>query len=145
MRKSAIPLQLTAFSTGWCTQRTGLNCKVNRCERRKVRAVTTKGATPLTRGPCKNLCGPATSFEPACQYRRSPYLKQHHRARSSDHRFVKKRIAASQGFRSFDGAVNTIAGYEAMNMIRKGQIRWLAKANVAGQAKFIEQILGVAA
>jgi transposase-like protein len=26
-----------------------------------------------------------------------------------DHRFVKKRVAASQWFRSVDGAVNTIA------------------------------------
>ena len=38
-----------------------------------------------------------------------------------DHRFVKERIAASLWFRSVDGAVRTIAGYEAMNMIRKGR------------------------
>jgi transposase-like protein len=44
-----------------------------------------------------------------------------------DHRFVKKRIVASQWFRSVDGALNTIAGYEAMNMIRKGQIGWPAE------------------
>jgi transposase-like protein len=35
-----------------------------------------------------------------------------------DHRFVKKRIAAGLWFRSVDGALRTIAGYEAMNMIR---------------------------
>ena len=34
-------------------------------------------------------------------------------------------------FRAVDGALRTIAGYEAMNMIRKGQIRWLAKGDVA--------------
>jgi len=44
-----------------------------------------------------------------------------------DHCFVKKRITASQGFRSVDGALNTIAGYEAMNAIRKGQLRWPPK------------------
>ena len=35
---------------------------------------------------------------------------------------MKKRVVASQGFRSVDGALNTIAGYEAMNIIRKGLI-----------------------
>ena len=41
-------------------------------------------------------------------------------------------MAASQWFRSVEGALRTIAGYEAMNMIRKGQIRWLAKGDTAG-------------
>jgi DDE domain len=45
-----------------------------------------------------------------------------------DHRFIKKRIAASLGFRSAEGAWRTIEGYEAMHAIRKGQIRWVAKA-----------------
>ena len=62
-----------------------------------------------------------------------------------DHRFVKKRIMASQWFRSVDGALNTIAGYEAMNIIRKGQIRWLAKDDVVGQIRFIERTFGIAA
>jgi hypothetical protein len=48
-----------------------------------------------------------------------------------DHRFVKKRVVVSQRFRSVDGALNTIAGYEAMHIIRKGQIRWLAKDDTA--------------
>jgi transposase, IS6 family len=62
-----------------------------------------------------------------------------------DHRFVKKRIVASQWFRSVDGALNTIAGYEAMNMIRKGQIRWLPKADTVGQMRFIERVFGIPA
>ena len=62
-----------------------------------------------------------------------------------DHRFVKKRVIASQGFRSATGALCTIAGYEAMNIIRKGQIRWLPKGDVAGQKRFIERTLGIAA
>jgi transposase, IS6 family len=60
-----------------------------------------------------------------------------------DHRFVKKRVVASQWFRSVAGAQNTIAGYEAMNMIRKGQIRWLAKDNIVGQAQFVGRALGI--
>jgi transposase-like protein len=62
-----------------------------------------------------------------------------------DHPFVKKRVAAGLWFRSVDGALRTIAGYEAMNMIRKGQVRWLAKGDVVGQVRFIESMLGIAA
>jgi hypothetical protein len=43
-----------------------------------------------------------------------------------------------------DGSFNTIAGYEAMNILRKGQIRWLPKTDVVGQARFIERIFGIA-
>ena len=77
-----------------------------------------------------------------CRCRRSPYLNN---IIEQDHRFVKKRVAASQWFRSVDGALNTIAGYEAMNIIRKGQIRWLSKADVVGQMRFIERTFGIAA
>ena len=38
-----------------------------------------------------------------------------------DHRAIKRRVRASQHFRSFWGAWRTIAGYEAIHMIRKGQ------------------------
>jgi IS6 family transposase len=62
-----------------------------------------------------------------------------------DHRFIKKRIAASLWFRSVDGPLNTIAAYESMNMIRKGQVRWLAKGDVVGQMSFIQRLFGIAA
>jgi hypothetical protein len=32
-----------------------------------------------------------------------------------------------------------------MNMIRKGQVRWLPKGDVVGQMRFVEQIFGIAA
>ena len=57
---------------------------------------------------------------------------------------MKKRITASQWFRSVDGALNTIAGYEAMNIIRKGQIRWVPKGDVIGQVRFIERLFAMA-
>jgi hypothetical protein len=79
---------------------------------------------------------------PKCRCRPSPYLNN---IIEQDHRFVKKRIMASQGFRSVDGALSTIAGYEAMNIIRKGQIRWLPKGEVLGQKRFIERLFGIAA
>jgi DDE domain len=59
-----------------------------------------------------------------CGYRTPPYLNN---IIEQDHRFIKKRITASLGFRSADGAWRTIEGYGAMHAIRKGQIRWVAK------------------
>ncbi|MBV8968544.1 MAG: DDE-type integrase/transposase/recombinase [Verrucomicrobia bacterium] len=38
-----------------------------------------------------------------------------------DHRAIKRRVKASQHFRSFWGAWRTLAGYEAVAVIRKGQ------------------------
>ena len=77
-----------------------------------------------------------------CQCRRAPYLNN---LLEQDHRFVKKQIMASQWFRSVDGALNTIAGYEAMNIIRKGQIRWVGKGDIMGQIQFVERTFGIAA
>ena len=77
-----------------------------------------------------------------CRCRPAPYLNN---IIEQDHRFIKKRIAASLWFRSVDGALRTIAGYEAMHMIRKGQIRWLPKADTAGQVLFVNRVFGVAA
>jgi transposase-like protein len=38
-----------------------------------------------------------------------------------DHRAIKRRVKASQHFRSFWSAWRTLAGYEAIHMLRKGQ------------------------
>jgi transposase, IS6 family len=77
-----------------------------------------------------------------CRSRPSPYMNN---MIEQDHRFIKKRIIASLGFRSADGAWRTIEGYEAMHMIRKGQIRWLAKGDTLGQRRFIHALFGIAA
>jgi hypothetical protein len=39
----------------------------------------------------------------------------------------------------------TIQGYEAMHMIRKRQVRWLSKGDIAAQVRFIKVIFGLAA
>src|ERR1700720_2422829 len=62
-----------------------------------------------------------------------------------DHRAIKRRVNASQGFRSFDGAWRSIQGYEVLHMIRKGQVRWLPKGDVLGQIQFIREIFGLKA
>ena len=79
---------------------------------------------------------------PRCGCRTAPYLNN---IIEQDHRFIKKRITASLGFRSVEGAWRTIEGYEAMHAIRKGQIRWVAKGDPVAQRQFIHIIFGVAA
>jgi hypothetical protein len=64
-----------------------------------------------------------------CRCRTSPYLNN---VIEQDHRFIKKRVTASLGFRSAESACKTIEGYEAMHAIRKGQIRWVAKGDPVG-------------
>ena len=61
-----------------------------------------------------------------------------------DHRGVKHLINPGMNFGSFNSARRTIKGYEAMNMIRKGQIQDVKKGDVIGQICFINQIFGVA-
>jgi transposase, IS6 family len=73
-----------------------------------------------------------------CRCRSSPYLNN---IIERDHRFIKKRITVSLGFRSAEGASRTIEGCEAMHTIRKGQIRWLGKGDVVGQRQFIHGLL----
>ena len=62
-----------------------------------------------------------------------------------DHRGVKHLINPGMSFGSFNSARRTIKGYEAMNMIRKGQIQDVEKGDVMGQICFINQIFGIAA
>ncbi len=62
-----------------------------------------------------------------------------------DHRVIKKRITASLGFRSAQGAYRTIEGYEAMHAIRTGQVRWVAKGDPVAQRQFIHTVFGIAA
>jgi transposase-like protein len=62
-----------------------------------------------------------------------------------DHRAVKRRVRACQGFRSFAAAARTIQGIETVNMIRKGQVRWLAKDDIVGQVAFVRRLFGLAA
>ena len=58
-----------------------------------------------------------------CRHRPVQYLNN---VLEQDHRAIKRRIRASQHFRSFWGAWRKIAGYEAIHMIRKGQAYGIA-------------------
>ena len=62
-----------------------------------------------------------------------------------DHRLIEKRIAASLGSRSAHGPWRTIEGYEAMQAVCKGQVRWVAQGDPIAQRQFIQTIFGLAA
>ena len=64
-----------------------------------------------------------------CRHRPVQYLNN---VLEQDHRAIKRRLRASQHFRSFWGAWRTIAGYEAIHMIRKGQAYGSAPAARGG-------------
>ncbi len=61
-----------------------------------------------------------------------------------DHREVGKRVWLAKGCGSFQSAWRTSQGVEAVNMIRKGRVRWLAKADSVGPALFIGALFGLA-
>jgi len=60
-----------------------------------------------------------------------------------DHRAIKSRVRASQGFRSRRAAQRTIQGIETINMIRKGQVRWVPKGHIAGQVALVAGVFRV--
>ena len=62
-----------------------------------------------------------------------------------DHRFIKKKVRAAQCFKRFHTAERTLEGIEAVNMIRKGQVKRLAGSDVRAQAKFVASLFGLAA
>ncbi len=59
-----------------------------------------------------------------------------------DHRSIKRVVNPMLGFQSFHTAIKTLKGIEAMNMIKKGQIK---NFNYSGfnEAKYINQLFGI--
>ena len=79
---------------------------------------------------------------PACRWRCS---HEDNHLIEQDHRFIQRRLDAKQHFRSFAGAQHTVAGYEAMHMLRKGQVAGCARGDVVGQAQFVHRVLALVA
>ena len=77
-----------------------------------------------------------------CRHRPVQYLNN---IIEQDHRAIKRRVNAKQGFREFYSARRTIQGYEAIHMLRKGQVRWMSGTDVRRQNKFIDKVFGLAA
>jgi transposase, IS6 family len=62
-----------------------------------------------------------------------------------DHRRVKRLTGPGPGFGGFWTARRTLAGYEAMAMIRKRQVRNIAGRDIKAQGRFIASLFEVAA
>nr|WP_239003276.1 IS6 family transposase [Rhodovastum atsumiense] len=62
-----------------------------------------------------------------------------------DHRRIKRLTEPGLGFGSFWTARRTLAGYEAMAMIRKGQVRRIDGRDMKAQAAFIASLFDIAA
>jgi transposase, IS6 family len=80
------------------------------------------------------------TLETGCQHRPVPYLNN---LLEQDHRAIKRRFNASQGFRSFWAAWRTVAGYEVIHMIRKGQACGSAPTRVGLLHRFIVGMFGI--
>jgi transposase-like protein len=62
-----------------------------------------------------------------------------------DHRRIRRLIRPGLGFGGFWTARRTLAGYEAMAMIRKGQVGNLGGRDIRAQAAFIAELFQIAA
>ncbi|MEM6434815.1 MAG: DDE-type integrase/transposase/recombinase [Cyanobacteria bacterium P01_D01_bin.115] len=62
-----------------------------------------------------------------------------------DHRRIKRVVKLGLSFGSFHTARHILKGYEAMAMIRKGQIQNVDRDDVIGRLSFIHLIFGITA
>ena len=79
---------------------------------------------------------------------RSSRLRQckfHNSIVEQDHRRIRRLIRPGLGFGGFWTARRTLAGYEAMAMIRKGQLRNIGGRDMRAQASFIAELFENAA
>jgi len=82
-------------------------------------------------------CKKEETLRKRCRHRTVQYLNN---ILEQDHRAIKRRVNAKQRFREFQAARRTIQGYEAIHMIRKGQVRWVAGDDLLRQIRFIDSL-----
>jgi len=61
-----------------------------------------------------------------------------------DHRRIKRLVRSGLGFKSFTSASQTLFGYEAMAMIRKGQVAGVPPNDMGAQRDLIATLFGAA-
>jgi transposase, IS6 family len=62
-----------------------------------------------------------------------------------DHRRIKRLVGPGLGFASFRTARRTLAGYEIMAMVRKGQVSAIPANDMPAQSAFVAALYGAAA
>ncbi|MBC8164745.1 MAG: DDE-type integrase/transposase/recombinase, partial [Bryobacteraceae bacterium] len=75
-----------------------------------------------------------------CRLRQCKYLNN---VVEQSHRNVKRRPWLAKGYGSLPTAWRILRGLEAMDMVRKGRMRWIAQGDPVGQAKFIDKLFAV--
>ncbi len=63
----------------------------------------------------------------------------------NDHKFIKRKSRYRQWYQSFETAAKIIDGMEAMRMLQKGQVKFLAKGNLRAQNDFMVKLFDLAA
>ncbi len=76
------------------------------------------------------------------ELRQSKYLNN---LIEQDHHNIKRIAKPIMGFQSFNTVRRTLRGIEAMNMIRKGQVKGIIRRDSVSEAEFINEIFGVMA
>ena len=76
------------------------------------------------------------------ELRQSKYLNN---TVEQDHRHIKRIVKPMMGLKTFNSARRTLSGIEAMNMIRKGQVKGVKQRDSGSEVKFIEAIFGITA
>ena len=82
------------------------------------------------------------TIEKETELRQSKYLNN---VVEQDHRSIKRIVKPMMGLKTFNSARRTLSGIEAMNMMRKGQVKGVKQGDGVSQAKFIEAIFEIAA
>jgi len=77
-----------------------------------------------------------------CRLRQAKYLNN---SIENDHKFIKRKSRYRQWYQSFETAKNTIEGIEAMRMLQKGQVRYVAASNIRAQNDYLAREFGLAA
>lgn len=103
----------------------------------RVITVDKNAACPKALGELKT----AGILPGACELRQRKYLNN---LIEHDQRFLKRLVKPGLGFFSVETARKTLQGYEAMNMMRKGQVQGLNRGDSPGQAAFIAELFRVA-
>ena len=98
----------------------------------------------------KNACYPraVTGMQRDGQLWRSSRLRQVKYLNNiieQDHRRIKRLTGPGLGFGSFRTARRTVAGFEAMAMIRKGQVTRVKGNDMKAQAEFVSNLFQMAA
>ena len=106
------------------------------CINPRVVSVDKNAAYPLA----FEACGEAEIFDKNTKLRQSKYPNN---TIEADHRFTKRRVRHSQWLQLFATAQGTIDGYEAMYMMRKGQIKNVGKKDVVVQVMTPSQSEGL--